>query len=104
MSQIGQLPSIIMVPTNAVLANHLTARRTLEAQAAGAGLGTPGSSGGGSMDRRDTEGGSSGPDVPLEQLVDEINAKSMVDSLLLLRRHCELLGLAWSSCTSWRAA
>jgi hypothetical protein len=95
MSQIGQLPSIIMVPTNAVLAKHLSARRTPEAQAAGAGLGTTGSGsvGGGSIDSG-KEGSSSGPGVPLEQLVDEFN--STVDSLMLLRRHCEPLRLSWS--------
>jgi hypothetical protein len=95
MSQIGQLPSIIMVPTNAVLANHLTALRTLKAQAASAGLDTPGSTGGGSMNR-DEEGSSSGPDVPLEQLVDEFNGNSTVDSLMLLRRHCECSWLPWA--------
>lgn len=90
LSQSSQLPSIVLAPTNAVLRDYLTALRTLAADQA-AGPAGAGSVGGGSSTQDNAKASMSA--VPLEQLVDEFNRNSAVDSLLLLRRHCEYVAL-----------
>lgn len=73
-SQTGQLPSIILVPTNTALTSYLSAMSALAAGAPGGG----GSNGG--------PGSTQG--VTLQQLVDQFVNKTP-GSVTLLRRHCK---------------
>jgi hypothetical protein len=73
-SQTGQLPSIILVPTNTALTSYLSAISAPAAGAAGSG-GVSGGSG-------STQG------LTLHQLVDQFG-NNTPGSVTLLRRHCE---------------
>lgn len=88
LAQTGQLPSILLVPTNAVLGEYLTAMRILAAAEAAAAAGAGSNSGGSTT--QDTAGALADlRGLTLEQLVDDFNTDSTADSLMLLRRHCE---------------